>query len=208
MCIRDRRYADLAESFTSHDQPMLIITHGVSGSGKSIASGVMVEAIGAIRIRSDAERQRLFSDGQARKNNNANVGEGIYTADATEKTYQHLLDLAEVIVSAGYTAIGDATFLKAKYRASWGELAHRLGVPFYILDMHCDTPTLERFVTERLKAGVDISEANLEVLHHQLETREPLSEVERKHALVIHCDAPIGAQIGEWLPRLISSKVV
>src|SRR5262249_2750735 len=48
-------YLKLAEQLTHAAATALILTHGFSGSGKSVGSEVVVEALGAIRIRSDVE---------------------------------------------------------------------------------------------------------------------------------------------------------
>ena len=53
-------YLDLAERYTRPSRPRLWITHGLSGSGKTFATQSFVAATGAIRLRSDVERKRLF----------------------------------------------------------------------------------------------------------------------------------------------------
>ncbi|MFP4295405.1 MAG: AAA family ATPase [Halothiobacillaceae bacterium] len=191
------RYADLAERLMGPLPRFLAITHGVSGSGKSIASRAVVEATGAIQIRSDAIRQRLFGPERDRS------GQDIYTPEATEATYRRLEELAGEILDAGYPAVADATFLASVRRAPWPEIARAKGVGFHILDMHCDRETLERFVSERLESGQDISEADLSVLHGQLARREPLSAAEQARALRIRCDAPIASQVADWLDVLL-----
>ena len=79
-------YLQLALSYVRPAKPQLIIMRGMSASGKSTVSRSLSEQLGAIRIRSDVERKRLFglkpeNDAQAA------VGEGIYTAEATHRTY-------------------------------------------------------------------------------------------------------------------------
>ncbi len=44
------------------------------------------------------------------------VGEGIYSASATERTYQSLLESAARILDAGYSVIVDAVFMHYKER--------------------------------------------------------------------------------------------
>jgi aminoglycoside phosphotransferase family enzyme len=53
-------YVDLAERYTRPSRPRLLITHGVAGSGKTAGTQPLIEAFGAIRLRSDVERKRLF----------------------------------------------------------------------------------------------------------------------------------------------------
>lgn len=56
-----RAYLQLALNLTRPPAPFLLITHGVSGSGKSRRTGQLLELFpGAIRVRADVERKRLF----------------------------------------------------------------------------------------------------------------------------------------------------
>lgn len=55
-----RNYANLAESYSTTLPRFLAITHGVSAVGKSSVAMRLVEALGAIRLRSDVIRKQLF----------------------------------------------------------------------------------------------------------------------------------------------------
>jgi len=46
---------ELALSYSRDKTPVLIITYGVSGSGKSFLSSRLVESMGAVQIRTDVE---------------------------------------------------------------------------------------------------------------------------------------------------------
>ncbi len=50
------------ESYSAIPSRLLAITHGVSAVGKSHVAMRLVEALGAIRLRSDVERKRLFGE--------------------------------------------------------------------------------------------------------------------------------------------------
>jgi aminoglycoside phosphotransferase family enzyme len=96
-------YVGQAEGYTQPPRPALIITRGVSGSGKSTATIPLVGKLQAVRIRSDVERKRLAGLDPRAVTGSA-VGQGIYSSDATEKTYARLLGLAELVMKAGYVA--------------------------------------------------------------------------------------------------------
>jgi aminoglycoside phosphotransferase family enzyme/predicted kinase len=168
-----QRYLELAARYTRSRQPRLAITHGLSGSGKTTVAQAIVEEFGAIRVRSDVERKRLFGQ---RRNQRAeeDLCEGIYAPDASETTYSRLAELAEAIVRAGYTAIVDAAFLKRSDRDRFSALASRLRVPFVLLDVCADEEVMRERVSIRSAAGTDSSDADLRVLEHQLRTQEPL----------------------------------
>ena len=95
------RYLELARNFGQLGQPWLLITRGLSGSGKTTLSEDLVERLGAIRIRSDVERKRLFGLA-AGQSASAEPGQGIYSADASRQTYASLRELAESVLEAGY----------------------------------------------------------------------------------------------------------
>ncbi len=181
-----RQFIQLAESLTQPSQPALLITHGFSGSGKTTLSQPVLEALGAIRIRSDVERKRLFDLAPLAKSG-SEINTGIYSADAGDKTYSRLATTAQNLITAGFSVIADATFLKREDRSTFRALATALDVPFFILDFIASENTLRTRIAQREKSGTDASEANLNVLVHQLNTHHPLTPEESTET--IHIDA-------------------
>jgi aminoglycoside phosphotransferase family enzyme/predicted kinase len=184
-----RRYVDLAFSYTQDKRAVLAITHGFSGSGKSTAALMAVEHFGAIRLRSDVERMRLFrKTGDDEKKEE--VGQGIYTPEATEATYQHLEHVARELIGNGIPVIVDATFLKTKQRKRFQHLAEDAGVEFVILHMQCSESLMRERVAKRESSGEDISEATVTVLEHQLQNHEPLQDDEFGYRHNVDCTIP------------------
>jgi len=173
-----RDHLELARRTTQPGPPALWVTHGSSGSGKSTGSEEVVRRCGAIRLRSDVERKRLFGFTATHRPTAGETAE-LYSESATHATYVRLKQLAAGILRAGYSVIVDATFLKTAQRAMFGELAELQGVPFRILDFPCDETTLRDRILRRAADGGDASDADLEVLEGQLRSAEPLSEAER-----------------------------
>lgn len=153
-------YLTLAERLAARKEPWLLITSGVSGSGKSTVARHVVEATGAIRLRSDYERKRIASG----------TTEDLYSSVWTDRTYGRLLDLAATVTRAGFTAVVDATFLDRDRRRRFRELADELGVPLVIAYVVADTETLRDRVARRSKEGTDVSDADVAVLERQLAT--------------------------------------
>ncbi len=178
------RYIDLALSYTEEKEAFLAIMHGFSGSGKSTCALMMVEEYGALRIRSDVERIRMFE-----RSGENGLEEGIYTPDATKATYERLLELAISVYEGGYPVIVDATFLKQWQRRLFLELSSEVEVPFLIFDLQCDTEIMRNRIKERSGTGIDISEADLDVLEKQMQTAEPLSNKERETCFVVDCSS-------------------
>ena len=179
------RYLENAMKYTGKTSPSLLITHGLSGSGKSVASGKLLKSMSLIRVRSDVERKRLAGL-TALARSGAPSMHGIYTPDFSEKTYARLLSLAESLVRAGYAVVVDAAFLKSAQRRCFAALASELEIPFLILDFQVPQNELRKRVAARNRLGLDPSEADLRVLNGQILSAEQLSAAERQYSIVVN----------------------
>lgn len=187
-------YLALAERFTRPARTWLLITHGYSGSGKTTWTKSLLEQTGAIRLRSDVERKRLFGLApQARSQSGLN--KGIYTPDAHARTYAHLGERAREILLAGYPVIVDAAFLKRAERDAFQALAKELGIPFLILHLEATPDILRQRIGAREQHGKDASEATLEVLEMQLRGSEALTPEEASGTFVLDTEPPEQARI-------------
>lgn len=200
-----RSYANLAESYSAIPSRFLAITHGVSAVGKSHVALRLVEALGAIRLRSDLERKRLY--GEPTERHDVVVNAGIYSAEATEATYERLHSLAEAALNAGFSVVIDATYLKQSQRQAAWQVAESTGVPFIILACEAPDAVIEQWLTQRQAEGGDPSDATMAVVKAQQASREPLSESEQLLSRLINTpeagnlDALVGA-IRQRLPGL------
>ena len=162
-------YADLAEHFTKPGKPVIILMYGLSGSGKSTISQPLLEMTGAIRLRSDRERKRLFGEAGEKTAVNA----GIYTPEHSKKTYQRLLELSRVLAGAGYPVIVDATFLTRALRRPFQELAAELQIGFRVLQLEAPLKVLRERLQTRAEQRDNISDANVDVVLQQQTQAEP-----------------------------------
>jgi hypothetical protein len=174
-------FADLAERFTQDSETVLMITHGLSGSGKSTFAAQLAEKIGALQIRSDIERKRLYG-----YRPQASTDGGIYTQEAGKKTYQHLAELAKTVLEAGFSAIIDATFLKNEQRNLFRQLASECAIKFFILDFQASDETLCRRIRQRRD---DASEATIDVLRQQQQSLESLTKEEQNYVIIIDTES-------------------
>jgi aminoglycoside phosphotransferase family enzyme/predicted kinase len=168
-----RNYLALARHCLDQYHPALIITHGLPGSGKTTFSQLVLEQMGAIRIRSDVERKRLF--GLATLESSRAGSADIYSPEATQRTYSLLHELARKLLTSGFTVIVDAAFLKQEERAAFGKLAQSMSVPFAIATLHASDARLRERI--RLRHN-DASEADEAVLDMLKAAQQPLSPVE------------------------------
>lgn len=177
------QYLDYAARITLPRKRFLALMHGISGAGKSWAAQILLEAAGAVRLRSDVERKRLaglpmFADSRSA------VGDGIYSTEMTAATYARLAELARGVLAAGYPVVVDAASLKAWQRELFRRVASELEVPFLLV--HCRAP--EAILRCRLaarEAAADASEADAAVLARQMWSLEPLADAERGGCLPV-----------------------
>ncbi|GAP34776.1 AAA family ATPase [Piscinibacter sakaiensis] len=161
----------------------LALTHGLPGSGKSRVAQQLLEASFAIRLRADVERKRLF--GLRALASSRAVPGGIYDAEASRRTYEHLRALAGLALRAGWPVIVDAAHLRRSEREALVLLAARLSRPALVLDCQAPPEVLRERVRRRTAAGGDASEADEAVLARLAGVQEPLADDERRHALAI-----------------------
>jgi len=175
--------------------PTLVITCGLSGSGKTTASSARLldptlESAGSIlRLRSDVERKRLFGLAP-RQNSGSPLDGGIYTAEATTRTYARLRALASDLLAAGWPVVVDAAFLRHEERAAFRALADERGVGFGILATEAPAGELRRRLIAR---SGDASEATVAVLEKQFAWFEPLDDGERTCVIDPGCNSSGGA---------------
>ena len=172
-----QEYIRLAEKMSEVGTKKLWITYGVSGSGKTTLSQLIVHRDGAVRIRSDVERKRLFKTAKTSPSE-GELGAGMYSPTASEATYQRLFETAKTILESDFSVVVDATFLKHADRQRFRSLAVSQGAEFWIIDFQVDEETLQQRITHRRSTSHDASDATLEILATQLKNREPLTNEE------------------------------
>jgi len=133
--------------------------------------------LGAIRIRSDVERKRLFGLPPL-ATSDSTLNRGIYTTAASARTYERLRLLAGLIIDAGYPVLVDATFLEPQWRHAFRTFAEKRAVPFVLLACNASPETLRVRVAERRARGDDAAEADVAVLERQLRNYGPLDSEE------------------------------
>jgi predicted kinase len=154
----------------------LVITHGLSGCGKTHTTSAWLQndpLASTIRLRSDVERKRLFGLTNT-AHSVSEPGEGIYSAEANSQTYARLGDLAQMLLVAGGTVLVDAAFLKRAERDAFRALAQQYNASFEILAPQATNEQLMERIQTRNTLGRDASDATLDVLAQQMRTLEPL----------------------------------
>ena len=188
-----RQFLLLARSFTEPKAPFIAMMHGVAGTGKSTVAARVAAQFGALRLRSDVERKRLF--GLSPDDSSDALEENIYTPRATRDTYQHLQDLCRGIVMEGFPCIVDATFLQRSVRDVFLAMGEDLDVPVLILDCRASAACIAERLQLREQQQDDASEAGVDVMQLQLTQSEPFTPREAQSVLAIDTEQAFDASL-------------
>ena len=173
----------------------LLLTCGLSGSGKSYLAERLVGRLPAVRLRSDVARKSLAGL-DVLADSDSPVEGGLYSAEFSARTFDHLAEMAGELLVAGENVIVDATFIERGLRARFMELAAERGAGCRIL--HCDAP--ESVLRSRLGARTDDpSEATTAVLDLQLGRFEPPGADEP--VILVNTAVPLTADVLDELLR-------
>jgi len=172
------RYVELAHRLMRPAPPMLMLMHGVSGTGKTTVSTEVVKALGAMRVRSDVERKRIHAE-QRKIVVGQGTSKSLYGSDMTRVTYDRLWDLANMMLQAGYSVVVDATFLERAQRQTFIRLAQERHVSIVILDVWAPDKVLAERIASRVKEQTDASDATIGVMEQQKAKVEPFTGLER-----------------------------
>jgi len=187
-----RTYFDLAESY-SRSRPVLFITVGLVGSGKSTLSRALAKRLGLTAFSSDVVRKQLASI-PASERHFEEMEAGIYSAEFSRRTYDKLFSEAAKVLGQGDPVILDASFIKLEERQKAQKLAAETGADFYILECTLDEENTRQRLAERVRHG-SVSDGRWEIYAPQKKKFDPVTEVPPGRHFVIDTARPLGEQI-------------
>ncbi|MGE5160919.1 MAG: AAA family ATPase [Betaproteobacteria bacterium] len=161
------QYFALGEQLSRPGTRTLAVMTGLSGSGKSTVALELAQRLGGVRVRSDVERKRLHGYGPQER-----TARGVYTAEATSRTYDRMAQAARAALASGVPAVVDGAFLRRSERDRFRALARELDARFALVSCEAPADVLRARVSARLQAGRDASEADVDVLERQMEWQE------------------------------------
>lgn len=170
----------LAQRIAEARRPRLLVTHRVAGAPAGPVSGALLEHSGALRLRSEVERQRIAALCKAGMLSRALRG-GPYDADCSARTYDRMLQFTRLALNAGWSVIVEASFLHRAERDRFRGAALAAGAPYCLLECVASGPVDE-------PAAADATP-----MDSRLDSEEPLGDDERPFAIVAHTDREIDA---------------
>ena len=185
------RYYRLAWQYGRPRRGRLILTSGLSGSGKSTVARELARRLAAYHVRSDAVRKHLAGVPLHERG-----GDWVYTAEMTDRTYQRLLDVGLMLAGQGETVILDAKYDRRQHRRAAIEAAETHGIPLRIISCVAPPEVLRRRLSARRG---DITDATEDLLGRQLAEAEPFTEDERRFVREVDSTLPPGEVVERLL---------
>ena len=157
-------YVLLARDYSALRRPRLVAIGGLSGSGKSSVARALAPHLGsfpgAVHVRSDAERKRLFGIGADQP-----LSENAYAAEVSDIVYGICRKRALMALEGGQAVIVDGVHAKPEEREAIATCAAKAGVAFAGIWLEAPPDTMRRRIAGRRG---DISDATAAVLDEQL----------------------------------------
>ena len=187
-----RAYFELAESYT-RSRPFLIITVGLTGTGKSTLANLLARRLGLTVISSDIMRKKLASI-PLTEHRFEEMESGIYSASFSRMTYEKLFSEAREILSQGDPVILDASFIRGEDREKALRLAEEVQAEFAVVECILDEATVRQRLEQRLKEAA-VSDGRPEVYELQKRNFQPVTEVPPARHYVIDTAQPLTEQV-------------
>lgn len=196
-------YLGWAQAVIRPQRPALVITHGISGSGKSHWASRLAQAPGWIQLRSDGERKRrfgLWGETGGAEGLEAPPAATLYAPAVSAWLYEErLAGCAAAVLAAGLDVVVDATFLRRRDRQLFAQLARLSGATFVVLECDCSPGLARERVESRRQLGVDPSDADGFVIEGQLARLEPINEEERQQIDLLCPGSELGVKrLQQW----------
>jgi hypothetical protein len=192
-------YFDLAYSYTRL-RPILFITTGLVGSGKSALAQALAGRLGLVVISSDVTRKRLASVPET-EHRFEEFDAGIYSPGFSIKTYDAMFGQAKGILNEGGSVIIDASFIKSAERLRAKRLAEETGARFFILECTLDEELTRQRLAQRLEQG-SVSDGRWEIYQAQKERLEPVVEIPPGNRVIIDSSLPLEKVVRQVLDKI------
>jgi hypothetical protein len=179
----------LAAGYAARDaRPLLVVTHGLTGTGKSGVADLLAERLGYGVSRSDLIRRRLLP-----RTGSAPDGfdRGRYAPAATGEVYRRLLEEGRRELERGRHVVLDATFLQREQREAAQALAASTGARFRLLEAVCPAEEVRERLLRRAARGDSPSEGRWEIYLAQRRRRVPPREVPAAERVRVDTTLPV-----------------
>lgn len=155
-----KAYLDLATARAFG--PLLIMTTGLPGCGKSTFAAHLADRLRATILRSDVIRKERFGMAPSERCKDGDLA-GIYSQHASDALYAELAQRARELLLRGHSVVVDAAFPSASRRAPFRELGRELALPTLCLQISAPEAVIVERLARRACDPHEPSDADLSV---------------------------------------------
>lgn len=182
----------------SHAGKIITVFFGMTASGKSTLGMAWAKRCQAAYYNTDRVRKELAGL-QAADKRPDEVGQGIYNAAFTEKTYLAMLNhVREDFARGRRQVVLDGSYGKRGDRDRVRSVAKELGVRCVFLFCACPENEVRRRLECRARDPQAVSDGRWEIYLHQRQTFEMPDAVQENDCIRLNTDQPIEAML-TWL---------
>jgi aminoglycoside phosphotransferase family enzyme/predicted kinase len=175
--ITAKKYFDLAYYYSqlfsrnlNESKPVLFITSGLTGTGKTTVAKKISIDYNANMISTDSVRKELEGIDKFEKHHDA-YNTGLYSPEKMLYTYNKILEKADKSLKKGNNVILDATFKTERLREMAKKIAEKNNAIFIILFCDCPERIVKKYLEKRIKTRT-ISDGRWEIYLKQKDSFE------------------------------------
>jgi hypothetical protein len=186
-------------------RPLLLITTGLIGSGKSSVAEGVAAALDLHLVSSDQVRKTragLSPDTPQR----VEYGTGIYHAAASRQTYETLAGLARTALDEGHSVIVDATFSRQEERQRMATLAQEGGADFFLLECCAPVEVIRARLEARRRTPGVISDGRWDILPQLQRDYEPIENDSMAMHICLDTSQPLAACVQQALAAVQAGR--
>jgi aminoglycoside phosphotransferase family enzyme/predicted kinase len=185
-----RRYYRLSHAYAARmNRPMLAITAGLIGTGKSTMAKSLAESLGWEWLRVDVLRKQRAQISPL-EHRFEKFRRGIYSPDFSRKTYQALFDRARSFLDGGKSVILDGSFKKRKDRTAARDLAQETQADFLLIECSSSDEEIHKRLVRRAREKNEPSDGRAELLAEQKRDYDPVEGFDPALYLPLNTECP------------------
>ncbi|MBU1151190.1 MAG: AAA family ATPase, partial [Proteobacteria bacterium] len=187
------------------ERPVLLLTAGLMGTGKSVLARGLAPRLGAEVIRTDVLRKELLKIRPSERRLE-DFGQGIYSDETSRRTYDRALEIAAEALGQERSVIIDASYKRRAERLRAFAAAQKLNADFFLLECACPEGTVKARLNSRQREEVDSSDGRWEIFLAQKGDFDPVTELPERFHIVIDTASDPDACLTEALGRIKGLK--
>ncbi len=179
----------------------LLVFFGLIASGKSTLAREYAREQGLSYFNTDVVRKEMLGIDPSEKKP-APMGEGIYSAENSRKTYDLMLEKASSSLAEGCGVVLDGSYSSEAERRKVVELAKKNSCPLLFVLCQCSEEETRKRLEHREKDSSAVSDGRWEIYQQQKELFAFPDELAQEMLLVLVTEAPVEELVSLVMKRI------